>query len=243
MHSAFIAEPFFGVQPKASKRVELVNALLEKLRFGCRLTSPTFTGLMTNVEQRMNMFHLASQVLAYNVPGDLVELGCHEGKSSVLLQKIIDHYDPKRTLHLYDSFEGLPSLHELDDGTTFKPGWFKASKQVVIENLQKAGLTLPRIHVGWFKATLPTELPEQICFAYLDGDLYESILLSLEYVYPRLSECAICLIDDYNDPSVLPGWNQLPGVKRACDEFLADKPEQMSVLYAGNRSHGYFRKK
>jgi hypothetical protein len=34
----------------------------------------------------------------------------------------------------------------------------------------------------------------------------------------------------------------LPGVKRACDEFFADKPERMYALYAGPYAHGFFRK-
>ena len=33
-----------------------------------------------------------------------------------------------------------------------------------------------------------------------------------------------------------------PGVKRATDEFFADKPEHVSVLYANEYSNGYFRK-
>jgi O-methyltransferase len=86
-------------------------------------------------------------------------------------------------------------------------------------------------------------LPEQISFAYLDGDLYDSIKLSLESVYPRLSPGAICLIDDYADPAVFPeAWNELPGVKRACDDFLAGKPETVSFIYSADMSHGYFRK-
>lgn len=69
------------------------------------------------------------------------------------------------------------------------------------------------------------------------------ILVSLEYVYPRLTKGAICLIDDYGDPSINPlGWNKLPGVKKACDEYLADKQENVSLLYAGDYTHGYFRK-
>ena len=95
---------------------------------------------------------------------------------------------------------------------------------------QRYNLQLPKIHKGWFSDTLPNGLPEKICFAYLDGDLYESILVSLEHVYPKLTKGAICLIDDYNDPSVDPlGWNSLPGVKKACDEYLADKPEKVTL--------------
>jgi O-methyltransferase len=88
---------------------------------------------------------------------------------------------------------------------------------------------------------LAAQLPSRIAFAHLDGDLYESILTSLTHVYPRLSQGAICLIDDYADPAC-PGWNGLPGVKVACDEYLRDKPERVSVLYAGDRAHGFLRK-
>lgn len=36
--------------------------------------------------------------------------------------------------------------------------------------------------------------------------------------------------------------NWLPAVKRAVDEFMADKPEEFSVMIAGEEKHGFFRK-
>jgi O-methyltransferase len=242
MHDTFITEYFDWKPLEPSKKVKLVNYVLKKLRFWVRLSGPPFTGEMTNVEQRMNMYHLVSQVLAYNVSGDLVELGCHVGHSAALIQKIIDSYGPNRTLHVYDSFEGLPDVKLEDGETPFYAGQLAAEKQVLLENFKLLGLKPPVIHVGWFSDTLPIELPEQISFAHLDGDLYDSILISLEYVYPRLSKGAVCLVDDYCDPEVYDGWNNLPGVKAACDRYLKDKPEKVSVLYAGNYSHGFFRK-
>jgi O-methyltransferase len=58
----------------------------------------------------MNMFRLVDQVLAYGVDGDLVELGCNSVKSSVLISKIMRHYNYEKKLYVYDSFEGLPPL-------------------------------------------------------------------------------------------------------------------------------------
>ena len=106
----------------------------------------------------------------------------------------------------------------------------------------KKNLEPPIIHPGWFEETLPNGLPESIAFAHLDGDFYDSIKVSLEYIYPRLSQGAICLIDDYADPDIYDGWNHLPGVKVACDEYLADKPENVVLLYSGRMTHGYFRR-
>lgn len=244
MENFFINEWYDWRAQKPSSRLNTINKLLAKLGLYSRLQYPRHTGVMTNIEQRINLYHLVSQVLAYNVPGAIVELGCNDGQSSTVIQKIIQHFDPSREFHVYDSFEGLPPLHEKDAGTErFAEGQMKTTRETLLSNFKTLGLPPPVVHPGWFDKTLPTELPEAISFAYLDGDFYESILVSLRYTYPRLSKGAICLIDDYSDPSVFPtAWNMLPGVKRACDEFLADKPEKMSLIYSDNMSHGFFRK-
>lgn len=242
MHNTFITEYFDWKPLEPSRKVKLVNSVLSKLGLWVRLAGPPSSGVMTNVEQRMNMYHLVSQVLAYNVPGDLVELGCHVGYSAVLISKVVEYYDPARTLHVYDSFEGLPDVKPEDGDTPYFAGQLAAQEHLLIKNFRAVGLKPPVVHAGWFSETLPTGLPEHISFAHLDGDLYDSILVSLEHVYPRLSKGAVCLVDDYCDPDVHDGWNELPGVKAACDRYLSDKPERISVLYAGNYSHGFFRK-
>ena len=207
-----------------------------------RALSPLLSGRMTNVEQRINMFHLVDQVLAYGVDGDFVELGCNSGQSSVLISKIIQYHELNKKLYVYDSFEGLPPLTSVD-GNAYHQGQLRTTEDVLRYNFRRYNLPLPEINQGWFNDTLPNSLPEKIAFAYLDGDLYDSILISLEYVYPRLTKGAVCLIDDYGDPSINPtGWNKLPGVKKACDEYLADKREKVSLLYAGDYTHGFFRK-
>jgi O-methyltransferase len=242
MDNFFIVQWFDWKPPKVSRRAEMVNRALKKLGFWTSLQPPRLVNRMTNVEQRMNLYHLASQVLAYGVPGDLVELGCNEGESSALIQRVIDEYDPSRRFHVYDSFQGLPAPQALD-GALFAQGAMKTGRDALVENFRRYGLRAPEIHEGWFQDTLPTGLPDKVSFAYLDGDLYESIKVSLEYVYPRLSPGAICLVDDYADPAVYPeAWNMLPGVKQACDEYLADKPERISFIYSAEMSHGYFRK-
>jgi O-methyltransferase len=180
--------------------------------------------------------------LAYEVPGDLVEVGCYKGWSSVLISEVLRDYEASKRLHVYDSFEGLPSAGT-DDGGSYTQGDLATTEQILLSNFADHGLRPPVIHKGWFADTLPDKLPAPISFAYLDGDFYDSILVSLEHVYPRLSPGAICLIDDYCDPGVNPeGWNYLPGVKKACDEFLADRPEQVCCLYSGVFSHAFFRK-
>jgi O-methyltransferase len=227
----------FGIE---SKTARVVDDLIYRLTG--HLPAPARSGISTNVEQRINLYHLVSQVIAYNVDGDLVEAGCNEGQSAVLIQKVIESHQSFKKLYLYDSFEGLPATG-VEDGTSYRIGQLATSERQVRQNFQLHRLRLPVIHKGWFSDTLPGHLPETICFAHLDGDLYHSIMVSLTYIYPRLSRGAICLIDDYCDTDVNPrGWNHLPGVKKACDEFLSDKPEKITYLFSGAFSHGFFRK-
>jgi O-methyltransferase len=192
---------------------------------------------MITLEQINNLILLAEQVIFYNVPGDLVELGCHKGKSAMHVQWIIQKYESDKKLYVYDKFNQSydPEQH---------------IKETLIYNFKSADLTLPVIVEGFFSETLPFSLPEKICFMHIDcgsgGDSKihkETVSFCLEQTYNRLSPGGICLLMDYHDPAkTIRGYNSNPGVKMACDEFFINKPEKVEVLYGNEFSHGYFRK-
>jgi len=228
------------------KRHRLGNKVLNKLRLNAQLV-PKPPG-MASIEARMNVFHLASQTAAYQVIGDVIEVGCNAGESSIVLQKVLHAYAPEKQLHVFDSFEGLPELQKEDakDGV-YEKGAMTAKLEHFKKNFSDVGLELPHIHKGWFEETVPSCLPDQVSFALVDGDLYSSTKHLLPHVYERLTPGAICLFGVYYDDAILPrpytaSPFKSPGVKRACDEFFKDKPEKVSVLYAGEYSNGYFRK-
>jgi O-methyltransferase len=198
---------------------------------------------MGGVENLINIYWALSGVLAAGVPGDIAEIGCYQGRTSVLLRMIIDHYAPERELHVFDSFAGLPAPGPNDVGWAVE-GLHETGPDAVRDTFARYGVAEPVIHDGWFEQTLPSGLPSELCFAYLDGDLYDSVVVSLEQVYPRLAEGAVVIVDDYCDsvknPQAFAGF---PGPKKACDEFFADKPENISVLVGPtDMAAGYFRK-
>jgi O-methyltransferase len=223
-----------------------VNRVLKKLRIPVRLQPAPSD--MANVEARMNLFHLLDRVIANGVPGDMVDVGCNAGDSTIVMQHVVSTTAPERQVHAYDSFEGLPELKATDaqDGVYAK-GYMTASLDAFQQKFRTLGLKLPTVHKGWFEETIPSELPERISFALFDGDLYESTRHILPHVYARMAPGAIGMIAVYYDPAILPrknlsGGYMSPGVKRATDEFFADKPEKVSVLYANEYSNGYFVK-
>ena len=98
-------------------------------------------------------------------------------------------------------------------GEAFQAGELYVSKREVVERFKRAGLPLPIIRKGFFENLTDDDLPEKICFAFLDGDLYESIKTSLRLVESRMSDGGVIIIHDYNNP-------ELPGSTRAVDEWL-----------------------
>ena len=155
---------------------------------------------------------LAKECLA--VAGDYVELGCYRGETSLKLAEILKNSDKK--LWLYDSFEGLPEKTAADKsavGDNFQAGKLLVTKREVREKFMRAGLPLPYIKKAWFKDLTSADLPEKIAFAFLDGDLYESIRDSLKLVQDKMTAGGVILVHDFENPA-------LPGVTKAVEEWM-----------------------
>lgn len=154
--------------------------------------------------------------------GDFVELGCYKGDTSVLLAKLLKDEKSDKKLWLYDSFAGLPEKTSEDSSTAgeqFKAGELFVSKREVIEKFRRANLPMPVIKKAFFENLNPdSDLPSEVSFGFLDGDLYSSIKTSLKLVLPKLTKKGIIIVHDYNNP-------ELPGSARAVDEFLRTHPE------------------
>lgn len=164
--------------------------------------------------------------------GDFVELGCYRGDTSLLLARLLRSAQPTQpassqparpahALWLYDSFEGLPPKSAADQsaaGAAFQAGALQVSKRAVKSRFLRANLPLPRLVKAWFSDLTPADLPARIAFAFLDGDLFDSIRTSLALVAPRMSPGGLVLVHDYQNPA-------LPGVTTAVDAFLrASRP-------------------
>ena len=146
-----------------------------------------------------------ANVLETGVTGDVVEMGCYRGETSVELGAAL--VDSGKDLWVYDSFEGLPGGGELPAGE------LKASEAEVLRRFKKQGLPEPYVVKGWFSELLERDIPGEICFAFLDGDFYESIRDSLGLVGNRMSAGGVIVVHDFSN-------RKLPGVRRAVGEFV-----------------------
>jgi O-methyltransferase len=152
------------------------------------------------------------------IPGDIAEVGSFEGVSAKLLATTDRH----RTVHIFDTFEGLPKPSE-QDSTGFYSGQYRASEEGVKQYLQGFNV---RIYKGYFPATAGPITDKTFAFVHLDVDLYESTKACLDFFYPRMAQGGIILTHDYAARD--------EGVYRAFQEFFAGKPEPVIEL-GGNQ--------
>lgn len=143
------------------------------------------------------------------LPGELAEVGCFQGASTKLMLEA----SPDKTLHVFDTFEGLPPSSAADRGVHDEKQ-YACSLESVSDYLKDYP------HVRFYKGRFPeTAGPiENLKFGLVhsDVDLYESTLGCLQFFYPRLLPGGVFISHDYS---------LLNGVKTAFTEFFADKPE------------------
>ena len=168
------------------------------------------------------ILELAQECL--DISGDFVEMGCYKGDTSLLLAEIVKASEKK--LWIYDSFEGLPEKKEVGKsvmGVLFRGGELAVTKREVKQRFLRVNLPVPVIKKAWFSELVENDLPEQIAFAFLDGDFYESIKDSIKLVAPKMSDGGVMVVHDYTNPA-------LPGVKRAVDEWMQKGTPQFEVV-------------
>lgn len=194
--------------------VSIIDQLLD--------TYPLITDMIHKHQLKLVLECLERTILN-DVDGDVVELGCNEGTTSMFIRRLLDHYRSDKQFYVYDSFQGLPDVSVHDISKTerqFTAGGCKTERDKLVANFTETNLAVPVITEGWFIEIDDNKYPDTISFAFFDGDFYSSILDSFLKVYHKLSPNAVVCIHDF-------GWHVLPGVEQACEDFLKDKPEQV----------------
>lgn len=165
--------------------------------------------------------------------GDVCEFGVAQGRTSALLAEEILLSGADASLHLFDSFVGLPAPSREDEllDDIFGLGSIEAYEgrmsvsQVEVEaRMDESGLKNFRIWKGFIDKD--TAVPRRVSFAYLDMDFFEPTQLGLRLVWPSLVVGGIVMVDDYGFFS--------SGVERAVREFCLEFPNvQLEASGAG----------
>ncbi|WP_432826428.1 TylF/MycF/NovP-related O-methyltransferase [Dactylosporangium sp. CA-092794] len=175
---------------------------------------------MVGLRRLDNLRECITDVIGRGVPGDLIETGVWRGGSVIFMRGVLQAYgDTDRTVWVADSFRGLPRPHpdrttDVEDALWREP-FLAVPLSRVEQNFRRYGLLDDRVRFapGWFEDTLPTLPVERLAVLRLDGDLYDSTMVALRSLYPKLSVGGYVIVDDYH---------AVRGCKQAVDDFRAE---------------------
>ncbi len=148
-------------------------------------------------------------VLAHDVPGDMIETGVWRGGTTILMRGVLRAAGATdRRVYVADSFEGLPppdvARYPADEGLDFHEHPVLAvGLEEVRANFERYDLLDDQVVFvkGWFRDTLPGLADRTFAVIRLDGDLYESTMDALVNLYPRLSPGGWLIVDDFHIPA------------------------------------------
>jgi hypothetical protein len=153
-----------------------------------------------------------------NIDGEIVEVGVWRGSVAIIFGEIFN----KKTIHLFDTFEGIPYSNEFDNihrqgdfGKLDRNPLNYTSFDEVVETLS----IYKNINV--YKGIFPKETAcnienKKFSIVHLDVDVYQSYKESLEFFYCRMNSGGIIMLDDYLISSCA-------GATKAINEFCNDK--------------------
>jgi O-methyltransferase len=182
-----------------------------------------------------------------NVPGDIVECGVGRGRSLLILTAInyilSKEEGGQRTVFGYDSFEGFPAPSK-QDATTRNPqkgewskspsGKYTYSPEFIQQVLNVADIPLDKMRViikkGFFSDSLKSHPDRPIALLHIDGDLYQSCLDALVYLYPKVSKGGIVIFDEYRSGD----RTDFPGERLAIKDYFMGNTPHLKVSVWGN---------
>jgi len=178
---------------------------------------PSTAHTMVGLARLSNLRELVEKTLLENIPGDYIETGVWRGGCCILMKAVLTAYGERRKLYVADSFVGLPP----PKGERFPgdAGDLHHTYDVLAVPLEEVSANFRKYDLldedvvfvkGFFESTLPALQAGPFALLRLDGDMYESTIIPLEHLYPKLSSGGFVLIDDYG---------AVPGCRQAVDDY------------------------
>ena len=169
-------------------------------------------------------------VLARNIPGDLIETGVWRGGMTIFMRAVLKAYQiADRKVWVADSFAGLPQIDSQRETFAWSKGDMAVSLEIVQNNFARYGLLDDQVVFlkGFFSETLPQAPIGPLSILRVDADLYQSTMDVLHNLYSNLSIGGYAIFDDYQN---------LPDCRKAIEEFRRDNGITEEIVRIDNRA-------
>lgn len=161
--------------------------------------------------------------------GCYVECGVAAGAQVIVMR----YGAPEKLIYAFDSFQGIPlpskeddqmpgvkmltqyerdTLPEAGSQVLESSGATVVSQDSFLQHMKDSGAGVDNLTVvkGWFEETMPVNDVPAIAILRLDGDLFNSTMVCLNYLYPKVITGGIVIIDDW----------ELEGSRNACKRYF-----------------------
>lgn len=194
---------------------------------------------MTSTERIDELYNSLEYIRLKGIEGDIVECGVWKGGNILGILEYLQHHNmTNRTVWLFDTFEGMtpPSTSDVDYNGNQAADILDnplVKAYCSLEDVKRvlATSSFPSSKIKFIKGDvsqtllIPDNIPNKISLLRLDTDWYNSTLDELTYLYPRLSNYGVLIVDDYGH------WK---GCKLAVDEYFKDQNIEISAIdYTG----------
>jgi len=184
-------------------------------------SDPNFVGVYRQIkpftlvdEMRLyELWHLTQELAA--VDGDILEVGVWRGGSGCLIAAESQRTGSAARVFLCDTFSGVVKAG--DDDPIYSGGEHADTSAELVRSLA-SHLKLENVVVltGIFPDETGSTIEDrQFKLCHLDLDVYESTRTAAEWLWPRLIEGGVVVVDDY-------GGDGMDGVRRAVGEIAAE---------------------
>jgi hypothetical protein len=167
---------------------------------------------LLSLKETQNLSRIAAEAVA----GDFVEVGVFKGASAeTLCQHLKD-----RQLHLFDTWQGIVSVHPEDKKTrsNFGIGRYATDQDSVVKRLKPYHNVY--FYPGEFPDTYTTQI-KKVALLHIDVDLYAPTKAALELFWDAIPTDGKIIVHDY--PT-------FEGVRIAVDNFLKDRTHKLQQL-------------
>ena len=182
---------------------------------------------MTSIERITELYNSLEYIRLNNINGDVVECGVWKGGNIIGVMEYLHHYKIDKKIWLFDTFEGMtdPEENDIDLNNNHASNMLHipivlaySPIDEVKENLSRSNFNKENLIfvIGDVSETLinKNNIPEKISLLRLDTDWYKSTKDELNYLYPKLENGGVLIVDDYGH------WK---GSKQAVDEYFYNK--------------------
>jgi hypothetical protein len=206
-------------EPHVEKQFDEVCKTLENIYPLCMVSETDYS-----------VFSITNNIINQNLDGCFVECGVYRGqKISVIIETLKLQNVLNRDIYIIDTFKGMTEPSEVDygviDNNRMQKGHTYCDLKQVKENILGSGYPEDRLHFIMIdvreKEQLKNKITQNIALLRLDTDFHDSILSSLEALYPKVVKHGYIIHDDYGH------WK---GHYSACNDYYRKENIQPCLI-------------